>query len=138
VTARLLPKGLFFFFDGDNFSALVVPAFGANYMRQTRLATVRASGQVAGFKSVMGAATISASLGMFTFWMWWHFVLLYNCSTGAGDFELSGLIIAATDGTVKLSFFWIAVPNLGESNQYDIANISLFVCSLCKYRSIRL
>jgi len=67
---------LFLFFNGNNFAALVVSAVRADNMGKAHLSAVGASGQVAGFKGVMGAAAVAAALGMFAFWMWRHFVLL--------------------------------------------------------------
>jgi hypothetical protein len=71
------------FFDSNNFAALVMPTIRAYGMRQAHLSTIGADSQVAGFKSVMGATAVTASLGNFAFWMWRHFVLLYN-SSGIG------------------------------------------------------
>ena len=41
-------------------------------MRKTHGTAVAASGQVAGFEEIVGAATIAATFGNFTLWQWGH------------------------------------------------------------------
>ena len=41
-------------------------------MRQAHGTAVAASGQVAGFEEIVGAATIAATFGNFTLWKWGH------------------------------------------------------------------
>jgi len=63
-------------FDFYDFAAFVVPASGANRVRQAHFAAVRALHQIDCLESVMGAAAIAAALRVFPFWMWGHVLLL--------------------------------------------------------------
>jgi hypothetical protein len=63
---------LLFSFLSDDFATFVVTAFRADGVRQAHLAAVAAGYKVAGFQGVMGATAITATLGKFSLWMWWH------------------------------------------------------------------
>ncbi len=62
------PHGwVLFFFDGYDFAALVMTAFGADSVRQAHLAAVAAGNQIAGGQGIMRPAAIPAALTEFTF-----------------------------------------------------------------------
>lgn len=63
--ARLTPPLRFLFlflFDLDDFAAFVVPAVGADGMRQAHGAAVRACGEVPGLQGIVCAAVIPPAL----------------------------------------------------------------------------
>jgi len=51
-------------------------------MRQAHGTAVAASGQITGFKKIVGAATIAAAFGNFTLWQWGHATTLLNTRIG--------------------------------------------------------
>jgi len=68
---------LFFFFHGDDFASLVMPAIGAYGMRKPHLPAIAALNQVYSRNGIMRPAAITSALGMLALWMWNHAVLLY-------------------------------------------------------------
>jgi hypothetical protein len=62
--------------DFDDFAAFILSAFGADGMRQAFFATIGAGNQVVDLQGIVGAATITATLRMFTLWMRGHALLL--------------------------------------------------------------
>lgn len=59
--------------DLYDLAALVVAAVGAYLVGQAHLAAVGAGHGLAGLQCVMGAAAVSAALGMLAFWKRCHF-----------------------------------------------------------------
>jgi hypothetical protein len=60
------------FFDFDNLAAFEVTAIWTHTMRQALFATVAANDQVGSGQCIVRAAAVTASRGMFPFWLWGH------------------------------------------------------------------
>jgi len=54
------------FFDGENFSTLIIAALGADAMGQTGLAAIGAGHAIASFERVMRTTAIAASGSVFS------------------------------------------------------------------------
>ena len=69
-----------FFFDCDHFATLILPAVGADGVRQAHSAAVGAGGQVRSLQRIMRAAAVTAAFRVFTLWLGAHLLLLYDYS----------------------------------------------------------
>jgi hypothetical protein len=101
VTARLAFRGRLVFFYFNYFTTLILPAVGANGVRQAFLATVGAGGEVHGLHSIVGTAAVAATFRMFTLWMWGHALLLDMIAIRAlkrADYSHAGRFCQVRDG----------------------------------------
>jgi hypothetical protein len=64
---------LLFFFDLDDFATLIIPAVGANGVRETHLTAVAALDELGHNKCIVGSPAVAASFRKFTFRLWNHF-----------------------------------------------------------------
>lgn len=81
--------GLLFFCDGNNLTALIVTAIGANSMRGAHFAAIGTRYQVHRREGVVGAATVAPSARMFSFWLRNHDSLLNSFTIPMNDQKYS-------------------------------------------------
>jgi len=70
-----------FFFNMQNFPALVMTTIWTNRMGKSHFAAIAALNKIYALERILGAAAVSSTFREFSFWKWNHSILLSKIPT---------------------------------------------------------